>query len=139
MLSIFGIVGVGLIAVWKMIGYESSAPLTEAEVDSRLKDILSRLINEISVNNLAFGSNAPKYSYIADSYHRYEKKCQYIRDNSFGVYGLNDVIKDIALAVCTYKMEVKAVSDYDKNFYDELNRIHKELNKLSKCTRIVRF
>ena len=35
--------------------------------------------------------------------------------------------------------EVAAVSDYDKNFYDELNSIHKELNSLSKRTHIVRF
>lgn len=139
MLSIFVVVVLVLAVIWKMIGYESSAPLTEAEVDSRLKEILGRLVNEISVNNVAFGSNAPAFSYIADSYHRYEKRCQYVRENSFGVYGLNDVIREIALAVCQYKIEVKAVSDYDHNFYDELNRIHKELNKLAKSTRIVRF
>ena len=68
MLSIFGIVIIG-VAVWQMIGYESSAPLTEAEVDSRLKEILSRLVNEISINNFAFGGYAPDYEHIVDEYH----------------------------------------------------------------------
>lgn len=139
MLSIFVVVVVALIAVWKLIGHESSAPLTEAEVNHRVKAILVKLVDEIRVNNLAFGKDAPNFHYIAESYHKYEKKCELLRKSDFAVYGLSSDIKEIALAVCHYKMEVAAVSDYDKNFYDELNSIHKELNSLSKRTHIVRF
>lgn len=138
MLSIFGIVGVGLVAVWKMIGYESSAPLTETEVDSRLKEILSRLVNEISINNFAFGGYAPDYKHIVDEYHKYEKSCEFIRRRDLKFYGLAEAINNIAAAVRTYKIEVLKL-DADRQFYVELNNIQKELNLLSKQARIVRF
>lgn len=136
MLSIFGIVIIG-VAVWQMIGYESSAPLTEAEVDSRLKEILSRLVNEISINNFAFGGYAPDYKHIVDEYHKYEKSCEFIRRRDLKFYGLAEAINNIA-AVRTYKIEVLKL-DADCQFYVELNNIQKELQMLSKQARIVRF
>lgn len=136
MLSIFGIVIIG-VAVWQMIGYESSAPLTEAEVDSRLKEILSRLVNEISINNFAFGGYAPDYKHIVDEYHKYEKSCEFIRRRDLKFYGLAEAINNIA-AVRTYKIEVLKL-DADRQFYVELNNIQKELQMLSKQARIVRF
>lgn len=120
------------------VTFEEWKPLTEKEISGRLETIIEKLSEEIRINNFAFGSKAPQFITIKDSYQQYEEKCSKLRRYDYVVYALDDEIRNIALAVSRYKIEIMKL-DPDRQFYIELTNIQKELILLSKQARIIRL